>query len=287
MSSNASSNVSYAKKLEGIRFTPEIRSLSQAVLDLPQTHSVPRRKTDLVEATEEDNIKRTATQRAVAKIQVDEAKSIVQEQLGRKQKKNHLYFPIVAIRAISSLIQSSTIDSSRKTSLRAKLEESISQSLSFSPLSPLLYTTPLHADNTLEQKKFKKRLEHLRMRSEQQKYVNLTANISSKKRDDVTTRSMTYAASVGLNMIVAPLSFGAFMYFFSGQLFGWVFKDSQQSQDIDVRRVIVAVISGVIMMFIEMILFVIRSYELDKSTTKKEKKKGLEPFGSYVKTKTN
>lgn len=99
-------------------------------------------------------------------------------------------------------------------------------------------------------------------------------------------KSMTYATSVGMNMIVAPISFGAFMYFFSGQLFGRVLDkdgDGQSSRhinnNVDIRAVIAGVISGVIMLFIEMTLFVIRSHEMDAAVTKKAKKRQVNPFG--------
>ena len=108
----------------------------------------------------------------------------------------------------------------------------------------------------------------------------------SKVADDETMKSMTYATSVGMNMIVAPISFGAFMYFFSGQLFGRVLDkdgDGQSSRhinnNVDIRAVIAGVISGVIMLFIEMTLFVIRSHEMDAAVTKKAKKRQVNPFG--------
>ena len=44
---------------------------------------------------------------------------------------------------------------------------------------------------------------------------------------------------------------------------------------------IIAVVSGVCMLIIEMVLFVIRSYEFEAHTTKKKKKRGIQPFGSY------
>eukprot|EP00957_Ditylum_brightwellii_P038515 2911118-Ditylum_brightwellii.AAC.1 len=63
---------------------------------------------------------------------------------------------------------------------------------------------------------------------------------------------MTYAASVGLNMIVAPISFGVFMYFFAGQIFHWVAGEEGQfdprtsaANKTDIRRVIAGVVSGV------------------------------------------
>ncbi|KAL7523171.1 hypothetical protein ACHAWF_000410 [Thalassiosira exigua] len=87
---------------------------------------------------------------------------------------------------------------------------------------------------------------------------------------------MKYAMSVGLNMIVAPLSFGAFMYFFAGSIFTRFFdggEDLGGGSGVDVRRVIAGVVWGVFMLFVEMILFVIRSHELDVSVRKKGRRK--------------
>ena len=63
-------------------------------------------------------------------------------------------------------------------------------------------------------------MDRLRMQYEETKYMKLTDNLQDHRcDDDVTAKSMTFAASVGLNMIVAPLSFGCFMYFFAGGIF--------------------------------------------------------------------
>ena len=132
----------------------------------------------------------------------------------------------------------------------------------------------------------KKRIERLRLKAEENRYSRLVTNLDRKVADDETMKSMTYATSVGMNMIVAPISFGAFMYFFSGQLFGRVLDkdgDGQSSRhinnNVDIRAVIAGVISGVIMLFIEMTLFVIRSHEMDAAVTKKAKKRQVNPFG--------
>jgi len=107
-------------------------------------------------------------------------------------------------------------------------------------------------------------------------------------QDDVTTKSMTYAASIGLNMIVAPISFGVFMYFFAGGLLDFFWSNTSSSQlaghhQPDIKRVIAGVVSGVLMLFVEMLLFVIRTNELDKAVRKKQKKnKNQGPFGYYT-----
>lgn len=142
-----------------------------------------------------------------------------------------------------------------------------------------------------KRKKYLERIEMLRLKAEETKYLKLTQNIDKRKKEDAGTRTMTYAASVGLNMIVAPLSFGAFCYFFSRSLFGWIDgydpTMDEELDEIDIRRVILGVIAGVIMMFIEMILFVIRSHELDKHLRKKEKRKNLNAFGYDKNDKNN
>ena len=73
------------------------------------------------------------------------------------------------------------------------------------------------------------------------------------------------------------------MYFFAGSIFNRLFgeNDDDSSGDIDIKRVIAGVVSGVFMLFVEMILFVIRSHELDSSVRKKSKRKEnrSNPFG--------
>jgi len=90
---------------------------------------------------------------------------------------------------------------------------------------------------------------------------------------------MTYAASIGANMIVAPISIGVLIYFFAGKLFAFIVPGYQVEEGkINIHGVIVGVISGVVMLFIEMILFVIRNHEMDRFITKKMKKH-KNPFG--------
>ena len=81
------------------------------------------------------------------------------------------------------------------------------------------------------------------------------------------------------------------MYFFAGSIFSRFF-DSEidinartNMNQIDIRRVIAGVVSGVFMLFVEMILFVIRSHELDASVRKKGRRKEnrANPFGHTTK----
>lgn len=147
---------------------------------------------------------------------------------------------------------------------------------------------PAPTEESDQQRKFRQRLEKLRLQCEETKYSKITSNLhSDKATDDITAKSMTYAASVGLNMIVAPISFGCFMYFFAGGIFDYFLGEAFSSRTTggtDIKRVIVGVISGVVMLFIEMILFVIRTHEFEVHQRKKEKKKrGVQPFGVYSK----
>ena len=165
----------------------------------------------------------------------------------------------------------------------------------------LVFTSPPSKESSLEsspegltpeRRNYLIRIEKLKLQSEETKYSKITTNIKDQRQeDDITTKSMTYAASVGINMIVAPISFGTFMYFFSGGVFDFFFPPNVDGDDfntknlnptgVDIKRVIIGVISGVIMMIIEMLLFVIRTHEFDHYTTKKKKKRGIEPFGVY------
>jgi len=146
--------------------------------------------------------------------------------------------------------------------------------------------------STTKSIELEKRLQRLRMLDEERSYGKLTRNLKTHsilKDDDVTTKSMMYASSVGLNMIVAPISFGVFMYFFAGGIFQRFFDGAPDENigrwrgtgGVDVRRVIAGVISGVFMLFVEMILFVIRSHELDAEVARKGRRREnrANPFG--------
>eukprot|EP00537_Pseudo-nitzschia_pungens_P009755 CAMPEP_0172381732 /NCGR_PEP_ID=MMETSP1060-20121228/71103_1 /TAXON_ID=37318 /ORGANISM="Pseudo-nitzschia pungens, Strain cf. cingulata" /LENGTH=320 /DNA_ID=CAMNT_0013109521 /DNA_START=153 /DNA_END=1115 /DNA_ORIENTATION=- len=196
----------------------------------------------------------------------------------KKKKKNK---PVVMpIRVLQSI---------RILSPSAEQLESLDRALS-SPSLLLAFTPPPpEPELTPERQKYLARMGRLRLKVEETKYTKITTNIKDQRQeDDRTTKSMTYAASVGINMIVAPISFGTFMYFFSGGVFDYLFppgeddfRRNKNPSGVDVKRVILGVVSGVIMMIIEMVLFVIRSHEFESHTTKKKKKRGVQPFGSY------
>ena len=105
----------------------------------------------------------------------------------------------------------------------------------------LAFTPPLpQAPVSEERKKFRMRMEKLKLRQEENRYGGLVKNVGVQGQpDDVTTRSMTYAASIGLNMIIAPLSFGCFMYFFAGGLFDYLGWDNDRPAHLgpDIRKV--------------------------------------------------
>jgi len=210
---------------------------------------------------------------------VKEATSLLQTALNNAAVDAAL--PLAGVLALQSLIQSSLLDPNTKTQQSQDLEAALNQTkqLSFEKLPSNRTATKQSHDP-----KFQKRLERLRLQDEERSYLNLTTNlktVASLKDDNITVKSMTYAASVGLNMIVAPISFGVFMYFFAGSIFNRLFGMENNSGDIDIKRVIAGVVSGVFMLFVEMILFVIRSHELDSAVRKKSKRKEnrANPFG--------
>lgn len=136
---------------------------------------------------------------------------------------------------------------------------------------------PTVDESSPERIKFKKRLEMLRLKAEETKYRNLTQNLGKVIMDDEkTNKSMMYASSIGLNMIVAPISFGIFVYIFAGQFIN--FDDGRGGKRVQSKRVIASVLGGVFMLFVEMILYVIRSHQLDEHVRKK-KSIPPRPFG--------
>jgi len=146
----------------------------------------------------------------------------------------------------------------------------------------LMFTKMTEDKNDPERTKYEKRMKRLRLKVEEKKYMKLTENLTSVRIDhDKTTKSMTYATSIGANMIVAPISFGIFVYFFAGQFIDFEDKHTRIGKRKDAKRVIFSILAGVFMLFAEMILYVIRSHQLDVHTTKKKKKTSLNPFGHY------
>ncbi len=244
---------------------------------------------------------------------IEDAVSILrqqQQQISQRQTKEPKlsYVSIPVIRAVTTIFN--YLDKANGNSLLSiEFERALEQNS-----TNLVYTKSLlndednHDDDgstdnivgqnlTKEQRKFQVRMRQLRLQNEERKYMKITRNVHkiNINDDQITTKSMTYAASIGLNMIVAPISFGVFMYFFAGSLldFFWPVATTSAHHSagtVDVKKVIAGVVSGVLMLFIEMILFVIRTHELDKAMLQKKKKQGkitsLSPFGYYKSTTT-
>ena len=280
--------------LRGIQITPALRSVIEAVLALPQQQQTAAAESKEVNETSSlrpssspsESLARasSAKEQLASLMSVKEATSLLQTALNNAAVDAVL--PLSGVQALQSLIKSSSVDTKSKTQQLQDLETALHQTkqLSFQKSST---TKNSSSKNQSADTKFQKRLERLRLQDEERSYLNLTTNLktaASLKDDNITVKSMTYAASVGLNMIVAPISFGVFMYFFAGSIFNRLFgleNDEDSSGDIDIKRVIAGVVSGVFMLFVEMILFVIRSHELDSSVRKKSKRKEnrSNPFG--------
>ena len=290
-------------KLQGINLTPELCSIIDTVLLLPQPPSSTR---EVQEKTAAENanssgaggsssprsMSASAPSALLEQVQkasrevtrpaftVRGAKSMVEDatKSGGSKNDKSMTLTLDGVQALAFLIANSKqSESNNKSQLIQQLESALKKS-SLSFAQPAAKTT---------NPEYEKRLERLRLHAEERSYGNLTTNIKGAniKDDNVTAKSMMYATSVGLNMVVAPISFGVFMYFFAGSICSRFFDSEEtidkRGNDIDVRRVIAGVVSGVFMLFVEMILFVIRSHELDASVRKKSKRKEnrANPFG--------
>jgi len=239
----------YTKRLEGIKPTD---TLLQIIED---TYNSASRKNDKKNNDDE-----------YYSLSSMDAMELIRDFIGQTKKDA---IPLGVIRALASILDD-------LTPLNGAIAE-----------SSLVYTPPRpRKSEDAADRKWQKRMDLLRLQSEEYRYTKLTNNLPKAVENDVTVKSMTYAASVGLNMIVAPISFGVFMYFFAGHIFSWGINPEEESQTnhrtSDIRRVIAGVVSGVIMLFIEMILFVIRTHTMEKSMRRKPKK--TSPFG-YTKPK--
>lgn len=251
---------SFKKSFEGVKLTDDLLNLWHDCFSKLEKTAGPSSK------NKKDNI-------SLSRMNTDEATRIILTR-GDPKKNCPKCIPIEVLRAIQLLSSTNTGRKGLEKLLKGT-------SLFFTP-------PPEPKEETEEQRKFRQRMEKLRLQCEETKYSKITRNLQSDKAtDDITAKSMTYAASVGLNMIVAPISFGCFMYFFAGGLFDYFLGEefsSRTTGGTDIKRVIVGVISGVVMLFIEMILFVIRTHEFEAHERKKQKKKkAVQPFGVYSK----
>lgn len=301
---------SYWKRLEGVRWNePLANLLNEAVaqardvvdddtVDTVVDDTVP----DLTNETNADRVSSSSSSSSSSPILLPElsmtqAKQIIIQFAENERHKDSTststtaFIPIQVIRSMAVILSSPSPYRGGKTRLEP-LESCLSStSLAFT-------RPPPEATNDLspEQVKFRQRLQRLRNKEQESHYKALVHNVGGEQQEaalasksDVTTRSMTYAASIGLNMIIAPLSFGCFMYFFAGGLLDYFFPEDETSINHrhnhnvpKIGRLLVGVISGVLMMFIEMILFVIRTHEMDKAIRKKSKKQQVGAFGFYT-----
>jgi hypothetical protein len=250
--------VSYKKSLEGVEATPELTELFQEALKMAHSNK------------NDEAISKTAAYSTLLEFSANKGKD------DGNGENLIIVFPLAVISAIHTVLQKDRIEQALQSS-RTKLV--------FTARPPV---AAADTQASKQQERHRTRMERLRWKQEETKYSRLTKNLGTAiEDDDVTTKSMTYAASIGLNMIVAPISFGVFMYFFAGGLldFFWNSNDAPKHAALqnapDVKKVIAGVVSGVLMLFIEMILFVIRTNELDRVIRKKGRKKKQGPFGYY------
>eukprot|EP00980_Cylindrotheca_fusiformis_P014374 scaffold3827_cov179-Cylindrotheca_fusiformis.AAC.38 len=260
METNCSPPSSYKKSLLGLELTDDLLQLWHGCF-LQCAGSSTR------------TVMQSSSYQSILHLDKEEAIDVMRS-TGNPESTKPKFIPIDVLCAMQVLL-----DDKDKARLETALDGT---SLFFTP-------PPKPPEETVGRRKYRQRIERLRLKSEETKYGKLTSNLQSDwKTDDITAKSMTYAASVGLNMIVAPLSFGCFMYFFAGSLFDYFLGDdfsSRTSGGTDIKRVIVGVISGVVMLFIEMILFVIRTHEFEAYERKKKRSKGpANPFGVYSKS---
>eukprot|EP00555_Chaetoceros_dichaeta_P008521 CAMPEP_0198258738 /NCGR_PEP_ID=MMETSP1447-20131203/8078_1 /TAXON_ID=420782 /ORGANISM="Chaetoceros dichaeta, Strain CCMP1751" /LENGTH=312 /DNA_ID=CAMNT_0043945923 /DNA_START=33 /DNA_END=971 /DNA_ORIENTATION=+ len=283
----------------GVKSTPELQSLIQRVLALPQ-----HEEEDSPAATDDDTngvtptLKSRVVDAALKPELISSARTTIQKYIDEKEEEEDVNdestspssnsIPLNVIHATRSLIhhhnskQSNETPSPSPPTLLMELEQSLLNA------GKLIFhtNTPKQTEaSKTHDAAYQRRLERLRFLSQERDYTKLTSNLDTTVAADVSVKSMMYATSVGLNMIVAPITFGVFMYFFSGALFGYwdgAIEHDKNSGKLDIRKVIIGVISGVAMMFIEMILFVIRNHEMDRHVTKKMKNEKRNPFG-YVK----
>ncbi|KAL3794494.1 hypothetical protein HJC23_013967 [Cyclotella cryptica] len=252
----------------------DARNIHESTNASPNTSSSPRSTANSTPAASIARAKETKWNLSCP-LKVQEARSMLQSTLNNHDTvDSRPVLPLAQISALKLLLSNSSSPDTATT-----LTQSLEQALR----TPLIFTSPTTPPSS--NPTFEKRLAHLRQLNEERSYLASTSNIQKlnahSTHDDINVKSMMYATSVGLNMIVAPVSFGVFMYFFAGSLFGRFFPPDNRGNNVDVRQVIAGVLSGVILLFIEMILFVIRSHELDASVRKKKRRREYRsnPFG--------
>eukprot|EP00551_Chaetoceros_affinis_P010029 CAMPEP_0203669544 /NCGR_PEP_ID=MMETSP0090-20130426/5880_1 /ASSEMBLY_ACC=CAM_ASM_001088 /TAXON_ID=426623 /ORGANISM="Chaetoceros affinis, Strain CCMP159" /LENGTH=283 /DNA_ID=CAMNT_0050534247 /DNA_START=168 /DNA_END=1019 /DNA_ORIENTATION=- len=271
-----------------MKYRVSLQSTSSQIIDT--LDKIAQLQLDVVDNGEIDVVKQKQKELSSVVISI---RNDITATSSKSKSKSKFTVPLSAISNAKDILSHSNNDG---LELAEKLEESLKQStiLSFSKnlsSSSSTTTTPASSEEEKEAKiAYQKRIEKLKLNVEERKYIQLTSNLDTAPKDDATIKSMLYASSVGMNMIVAPISFGVLMYFFAGKLMMWIFSNtddvesssiyrSQKDGRLNIHGVIVGVISGVVMLFIEMILFVIRNHEMDKHLTSKKKRNKTNPFG--------
>ena len=198
------------KRLEGVETTEELRQLIRDVRSFGTSHA---------------SKKKAAVEfgyGSITSLSGEEAVEIL-----RNFDTTSASIPVSVLRAVETLC-------AERTEYLKRMDKCLQATkLAFTPPPP-------ESADSEERKKFRRRIEQLKLRDEERSYGGLVKNVGlHAPADDVTTRSMTYAASIGLNMIVAPLSFGCFMYFFAGGLFNYMGWDENRPAHLgpDIRKV--------------------------------------------------
>jgi Endoplasmic reticulum-based factor for assembly of V-ATPase len=260
----------HVKTWRGVRWTAQLRELYDESLALAKQHPQDEKK-DFEEksfgAEERWNVD------ALTDSSLAEARTVL---LQSQSSQDEMSLPLAILRSISVILgpsRRSELDAAlRPTQLVFDARYQASSAESREPQEE-----EQKGNENEEQQQHRERMARLRLKYEERQYIGLTQNLglSSNQADDaVTVKSMMYAASIGLNMIIAPISFGVFMYFFAGSLLDYFFppREKLHYSGPDIKRVIIGVVSGVCMLFVEMILFVIRTHTLDEAVRKKERK---------------
>ena len=203
----------YHKRLQGVKATDDLREIIRDV----RSHA--GKQSD--EGDDDNTAPSSPLDSALSLLSRDASVEIL-----RNFDTTTQFIPISVLRAVEKLASEAN---------QQRLNECLSHTtLAFTPPPPAEPETAQHA-------KFRRRLERLRLQQDERRYGAYVQNVGTTAvPDDVTTRSMTYAASIGLNMIVAPLSFGCFMYFFAGGVlsyFGWIDEERPAHLGPDIRKV--------------------------------------------------
>ncbi|GMI06382.1 hypothetical protein TrVE_jg154 [Triparma verrucosa] len=134
--------------------------------------------------------------------------------------------------------------------------------------------SPAKAKRTPEEEAaYRSRIESLKIKAEQREYANMTMGMgggiseamaghnAEKTSIAAEMNKLSSVTAIATNMILAPLTFGAFLYFFvSSRIF-----------TSPTYQILCSIVGGVAMMFVEMTLFVIRSDMLIEHDEKKKK----------------